>query len=235
MELDSIITLINTKLAGETLTYSELKVHMDSTIDDINDKLNSIFPAFSEFSAASYTQYPNYNFFPDRWIRTVVVAGAAFKWFITDEEGAESATVYETDYINALFIMQRDYSNSVPSEYQAEYTGYLRDEDLCASCGCCVSSCTCLTCDPSEYFPNIRYVDRFAASSAWDGLHPTLGTYHFWVDSDDNYRFKNGAPTSETDGEVIGGLDTAAYDQAIVDLDAVTTALDARITALEGG
>jgi hypothetical protein len=200
MELNSIINLINDKLAGESLTYAELQTHLDSTIDDINDRLNATFPAFSEFDSATYTQYPNYNFFPERYIRTVVVAGAAFKFYITDEEGAPSAPAYELDYQNALFVMARDYSNSVPSEYQAQYTGYVKDDDVCACCG--TSSCTCGS-DPSDAFPSIRYVDRWATGSSWNGVHLTLGNYHVWADEDKNLRIKYGAPTSDTDGQVI--------------------------------
>lgn len=227
MELNTIVTFINTKLAGELLTYDELKIHMDSVVDDINDKLNSTFPAFSEFDASTYEQYPNYNFFPDRYIRTVVVAGAAYKWFVTDEEGMLSAEAYQYDYSNALFIMQRDYSNSVPSEYQAQYQGYVRDESSSSSgdCGC--------TPELDDYFPSVRYVEKWATGGSWDGQHLTMGNYHFWVDSSGVLRYKNGPPTSESDGSAIGGLDTNAYDQAILDLQADIAALDARITALE--
>jgi hypothetical protein len=41
-------------------------------------------------------------------------------------------------------------------------------------------------------------------SSAWDGEHLMIGSYHFWVDSTGVFRIKATAPTSDTDGTVVG-------------------------------
>lgn len=38
----------------------------------------------------------------------------------------------------------------------------------------------------------------------WNSSHPILGAYHLWVDSTGDLRIKNGAPTSDTDGTVVG-------------------------------
>jgi len=43
-----------------------------------------------------------------------------------------------------------------------------------------------------------------ALSSAWDGAHLRLGAYHLWVDATGDLRIKSGAPTSDTDGTVVG-------------------------------
>lgn len=40
--------------------------------------------------------------------------------------------------------------------------------------------------------------------SEWNGNHLVLGTYHIWVDATGDLRIKNGAPTSGTDGTVVG-------------------------------
>lgn len=40
--------------------------------------------------------------------------------------------------------------------------------------------------------------------SAWNTKHLKLGTYEFWVDSAGKLRIKNGTPTSDTDGTVVG-------------------------------
>lgn len=128
MDLNKIVQRVNAYLAGETLPYSELVIHLDSVIDDINHELNSVFPAFSEFEN-THPDYPNYKFFPDRYIRNVVCLGAAFKFFLTDEEGAEVATRYDVEYQKALFLMQRDYSHKVPLEFQATEQGYLVGPD----------------------------------------------------------------------------------------------------------
>jgi hypothetical protein len=42
------------------------------------------------------------------------------------------------------------------------------------------------------------------ASSSWNGAHLLLGAYHFWVDATGCLRIKSGAPTSDTDGTVVG-------------------------------
>ena len=42
------------------------------------------------------------------------------------------------------------------------------------------------------------------ATSAYDQGHYIMGNYHFWVDASGRLRIKNGAPTSATDGTVVG-------------------------------
>lgn len=126
MELQKIVNAINKRLAGELLIYSELEVHLDAVIDEINNRLNSNFPAFSEFNSTDYANYPDYNFFPDKYIRSVVVPGAAFKFYVTDEEGIATATKYEQEYQTNLFYMERDYLGQVPEEFQnANHEGLL--------------------------------------------------------------------------------------------------------------
>jgi hypothetical protein len=40
--------------------------------------------------------------------------------------------------------------------------------------------------------------------SEWNDCHALLGGYHLWVDGSGRLRIKNGAPTSDTDGTVVG-------------------------------
>jgi hypothetical protein len=127
--INDILDRVNRKLAGEILSYDDIQIHLDSVIDDINAKLSSKFPAFSEFIQPTYAQYPNYNFFPDKYIRSVVCLGAAYYFYQTDEEGATSAIEYQKTYANNLFLMQRDYSSLVPVEYQDQEQGYMDDPD----------------------------------------------------------------------------------------------------------
>lgn len=42
------------------------------------------------------------------------------------------------------------------------------------------------------------------ANSSWDGRHLVLGTYHLWVDATGDLRIKGTAPTSDTDGTIVG-------------------------------
>jgi hypothetical protein len=126
MNLNLITDRVNQLLAGENLSYSELTIHLDTVIDDINHELNSTFPAFSEFTALTHAgQYPDYNFFPNNYLRSVVCLGAAYYFYLTDEEGSQVAIQYSYKYKDALFLMQRDYSNKVPLAYQATEQGYL--------------------------------------------------------------------------------------------------------------
>lgn len=124
MDLAKIVQGINTKLAGEMLTFDMLKPYMDEVIDDINEKLNSTYPVFSDFTNAAYPEiYPNYNFFPDKYIRKAIMYGVAYKFYTTDEEGINSARQYQLDYMDALFKMERDHIAAVPLEYQNTTTG----------------------------------------------------------------------------------------------------------------
>ena len=147
MTLTNIVRYINGRLAGEILTYSELQIHMDAVIDEINAKLNSTFPVFSEFTVTDYPvltdeeleeleeageeayQHPDYTFFPDKYIRSVVVVGAAFKFYLMDEEGINAAPLLEQEYARNLFYMERDYSDKVPTAFQAETQGYFEENE----------------------------------------------------------------------------------------------------------
>ena len=131
MRISEIVKRVNEKLAGETLLYSQLEVFLDEVVDDINAKLNSKFPAFSTiYTAEALKNDVGYDYFPEKYIRTVVVIGAAYKFFCTDEEGLPSAQQYAFDYNTNLFIMERDYSALVPEEYQASGQGYVSGPDL---------------------------------------------------------------------------------------------------------
>jgi hypothetical protein len=117
MNLNNLVNRINRKLAGELLSYYELKDYLDDTIDDINQRLGSIYPAFSELDS-SVTEY---DFFPDTWIRKCVVFGAAWYYFVADEEGISTAETYQVLYERNLFEMQRDFVSQVPEEYKKGY------------------------------------------------------------------------------------------------------------------
>jgi hypothetical protein len=43
-----------------------------------------------------------------------------------------------------------------------------------------------------------------AGGGAWDNGHLALGNYRVWVDATGDLRIKNGAPTGDTDGTVVG-------------------------------
>lgn len=111
---------VNQALAGERLSMVELIPHLDYTIDQINQNMNTQFPVFSEL-AADATEY---NAFPDIYIRTVVIPGAAWHYYVYDEEGIPTANQYSSIYETGKFNMLRDYTQYVPEEYQLASTGY---------------------------------------------------------------------------------------------------------------
>lgn len=49
-----------------------------------------------------------------------------------------------------------------------------------------------------------RSGDFFNAGSVWNGSHLVMGAYHLWVTSTGVLRIKSSAPTSDTDGTVVG-------------------------------
>lgn len=121
MTITNIVDKINQELAGELLTYNELKPFLDQVIDDINSDLDACFPSFSDFTSENYPQYPDYNFFPDNYIRSVVIKGAAYKFYVMDEEGIPTAQQYQYNYIDNKFLMLRDYLEDVPEEFRAHH------------------------------------------------------------------------------------------------------------------
>lgn len=126
MIIDKIVRETNKYLAGEQLTYRQLEPFLNATIDDINYALNSEFPSFSDLSdEPGFTGATDYDYFPDKYIRTIVIIGAAYKFYIMDEEGIQTAEKYGYDYEKGLFAMQRDYIDQVPIEYQSDSTGSL--------------------------------------------------------------------------------------------------------------
>jgi hypothetical protein len=119
MLLSKIARLVNKALAGELLMYEDMTYYLDKAIDGINNELNTTFPVFSELDDFA----TEYNFFPDTYIRQVVIPGAAWRYFNADEEGNNGSPQYETDMREGLFYMKRDYSDKIPEEYQSDNTG----------------------------------------------------------------------------------------------------------------
>lgn len=132
MKIVDLVRLTNKYLAGEQLVYTSLLPFFDQTIDDINSQLNSTFPSFSSLEYdVFYPETAVYDYFPDHYVRTVVALGAAYYFYVMDEEGIETATRYESKYAENLFYMVRDYIEQVPELYQADSKGsVIVDEDF---------------------------------------------------------------------------------------------------------
>lgn len=128
MEIAKICKLVNQSLAGEMLRQDELMLYMDKVIDDINSQLNSNYPTFSEYTSEFFPDYPNYNVFPEKYIRSVVVPGAAYNFYKVDEEGNNTAPLFRQEYQTNLFYMVRDMMESVPPRFQGRCQGYVESD-----------------------------------------------------------------------------------------------------------
>lgn len=125
MKIQDIVAGVNAKLAGETLTYTQMRILLDEVVDDINTELAAKYPSFDEIPSNGV-----YDAFPDKYIRSVIIVGAAFKFYVTDEEGISTATQYSYDYKDRLFYMKRDYTGQVPELYQDRDQGYVTGTQL---------------------------------------------------------------------------------------------------------
>ena len=124
MKIVDLVKLTNKYLAGEQLVYTRLLPFFDQVIDDINSQLNSTYPSFSSLEYdVFYPENAVYDYFPDSYVRSVVALGAAYYFYVMDEEGIETATKYEQKYLENLFFMVRDYIDHVPPMYQSENNG----------------------------------------------------------------------------------------------------------------
>ena len=108
MKVKDIVKLTNTYLTGEQLVYQKLIPFYDAVIDDINSRLNSTYPSFSSLEFTSLEgDTAVYNYFPDRYVRSVVALGAAHKFYTMDE----------TDTVDAVETVVKQTING-DSEYQ---------------------------------------------------------------------------------------------------------------------
>lgn len=113
MLISKIVNCVNAKLAGELLSLSELQIWLDTVVDEINAKLNTKFPVFSELG----DDVAEYTAIPDKYIRTVIIPGTAYYFYTTDEEGAMVAPEYKEAYYRNLFYMERDFMQLIPPEF----------------------------------------------------------------------------------------------------------------------
>lgn len=131
MKVKDIVKLTNTYLAGEQLVYHKLVPFYDAVIDDINSRLNSTYPSFSSLNFQQLdSEQAVYNFFPDRYVRTVVALGAAHKFYTMDEEGVVYDDEFDRKYEEALFYMTRDYIDQVPEIFQSDSSGSVPISDF---------------------------------------------------------------------------------------------------------
>ena len=134
-------------IISEHLADDEIEGYMDDVIDDINERMQTVFPVFSEWASfvADYNQEHQtdpdfvaldplvYSAIPDNYLRKVVGPGTALNFFTNDEEGEQVANKYYIQYERAITNMTRDYLVRVPELYQATDGGYVVMEGLTAA------------------------------------------------------------------------------------------------------
>lgn len=138
MLIKEIIDTVNRGyVASDYLREPDIFYFMDAVIDDINDHLNSCYPTFSEWynfvqawndnpdNANNLKDATRYDVIPNRYLRKVVPLGTALKFYERDEEGNVVAERYIQKYMDALFLMQRDYHHLVPKEFQDNEGGFV--------------------------------------------------------------------------------------------------------------
>lgn len=126
MKRETIVRGVNKYLADEMLRYEDIELFLDRTIDEINQALNAKYPSFSEFADSGLADADGtYAFFPNRYIRSVVIIGAAFYFYQADEEGEGVAGSYRSMYQDGLYKMTRDYMMLVPEEFIDDKPGYI--------------------------------------------------------------------------------------------------------------
>lgn len=131
MKVKELVKLANTYVTGEQLVYQRWLPFFDAVIDDINNRLNSTYPSFSSLELTNLDgDTAIYDYFPDRYIRSVVALGAAHKFYEMDEEGQTYDQAYEQDYERNLFYMTRDYIDQVPDIFQSDSPGSVPISDV---------------------------------------------------------------------------------------------------------
>lgn len=138
MLIKKIVDTVNRGyVASDYLRTPDIYYFMDMVIDDINDTLNSCYPTFTDWYdyCAAWNADPdnllnlkdanNYDVIPDRYLRKVVPIGTALKFYERDEEGNVVAERYIQKYVEALFLMSRDYHHLVPELYQDNSGGFI--------------------------------------------------------------------------------------------------------------
>ena len=83
---------------------------------------------------------------------------------------------------------------------QAVQTGFVVATDV--SIGAISVTVGDLTVDAGDVIATLGSL--VTGTSAWNTGHLILGTFHLWIDATGDLRIKNGAPSSATDGVVVG-------------------------------
>lgn len=144
--IDQVISKISTYyITSDTVDRYHMIGQMDKVINDINDRMQTLFPQFSdwqayadwfnaeyadEIAAGTYTPLDGtkYTAFPQRYVDSVITVGAARFYYMSDEEGEVVASDYFREYEKNISAMVRDYLNQVDELYINDQGGYTEFE-----------------------------------------------------------------------------------------------------------
>ena len=105
---------LNSLLAGEMLSMDMVKQHFNFAVDDVNSALNANLPVLDDVSDLTVA----YTAIPDRYIRMCILPGAAHHYYMVDDEGTTPEQDFARQYEAGKFFMLRDWSCSIPEQYQ---------------------------------------------------------------------------------------------------------------------
>ena len=132
MTHSDILKELNTTLAGEYLTWKQARPHLQWALDKLNDDLDTVFPDLGDTLEYTYpddedgTTHTGYDYIPDKYIRAVLINGAAHHFYMVDDEGMTSEVTFAQEMREGLFKALRDYSAYIPNKY-------FKDADLAGS------------------------------------------------------------------------------------------------------
>lgn len=125
MKKSEIVIRVNKLIKDGLYTYNDMKIPLDDAIDRINQDLNAKYPEITSV-LSDVADTADYNLFPEKYIRAVVIPYVVGYLLRSDEE--EYREPYQAamlDYEQGASIMFRDFFNLVPEEYQETSGGYI--------------------------------------------------------------------------------------------------------------
>lgn len=118
-----IVKRINEKMFEGLYSYEDMKYELDDAIILINNTMHSKFPFMSEFFEA--TPEGNYDFFPEEYIRSVVIEYVVSALYRREGEFSNEFNTAVGAYNRGLEVMFRDHYHRVPEEYLDQEVGVI--------------------------------------------------------------------------------------------------------------
>ena len=124
-----MLKALNETLAGEYLVWSQARPHLQWALDKLNDKLDTCFPDLTSTAAGTYTDdevedYP----IPAKYIRAVLIPGAAHHFYLVDDEGTMSDMSFLQEMEEGMFKALRDFSPTIADEYFNYEAGSMKSQ-----------------------------------------------------------------------------------------------------------